>query len=209
MAAVLAVAGFAAAGTAQARERYRDGDDDAVIAIGAGIVGLAIGAALADRDDRNYYDRGWHSNRRYVRVRGYDDYYYYYPNNPRRYYRDRYYDRHYRNWQGRYGYDRWDRRRDRYDRWERRDDRRNYRRGGATAIAPTGTTAGAATATTDTAGDIDTLARRDGPGIGPAGPLSPNHSTAGMARGPCKPPTCASPCSRAITIMSVMVPTRR
>lgn len=110
LATALAAFGLASATTAQARDRYRDGGDDAVIAIGAGLVGLAIGAALADRDDRRYYDRGWYPQRRYVRVSGYDDYYYYYPNNPRRYYRDRYYDRHYRNWHGNRGYDRWERR---------------------------------------------------------------------------------------------------
>ena len=121
--AALAVLGMAGATSAEARDRYRGGDDDAVIAIGAGLVGLAIGAALADRDDDRYYDRGWHSNRRYVRVGGYDDYYYYYPNNPRRYYRDRYYDRDYRSWYGNRGYDRWERRRDRWERGHRHRDR--------------------------------------------------------------------------------------
>ena len=102
--AVMAMLCFAGATSVQARDRYRGGDDDAVIAIGAGIVGLAIGAALADRDDDYYDDRRWHSNRRYVRVSGYPDYYYYYPSNPRRYYRDRYYrdygppPGYYRNW---------------------------------------------------------------------------------------------------------------
>ncbi len=137
LAAALAVLGLAAATTAQARDRYRggDGDDDAVIAIGAGLVGLAIGAALADRDDDYYGDRRWRSNRRYVQVNGYDDYYYYYPNNPNRYYRDRYYGRDYGNWYGRggnYRHDRWERQhryRDGYgDRnWRYRGDR--YRGG--------------------------------------------------------------------------------
>jgi hypothetical protein len=119
LAAALAVFGFAGATTAQARDRYRDGGDDAAIAIGAGIVGLAIGALIADRDDDYYGDRRWHSNRRYVRVNGYDDYYYYYPSNPRRYYRDRYYDRDYGRWYGRGSYYRG-------DRWERRH-RRHWR----------------------------------------------------------------------------------
>jgi hypothetical protein len=104
--AALAVAGFTGATAAEARDRYRGGGDDAVIAIGAGIVGLAIGAALADRDDRYYRDSRYYPQRRYVRVSGYDDYYYYYPNNPRRYYRDRHYSRDYRNWYNRRGYDR-------------------------------------------------------------------------------------------------------
>ena len=119
---------FAGATTAQARDRHRGGDDDAVIAIGAGLVGLAIGAALADRDDDYYGDRRWHSNRRYVRVSGYPDYYYYYPNNPRRYYRDRYYSRDYGRWYGSRGYslnDRLDRRHGRYDGYSGRRDRRD------------------------------------------------------------------------------------
>ncbi len=130
LAAALAVFGLTAATSVQARDRYRGGDDDAVIAIGAGIVGLAIGAALADRDDDRYYDRGWYPNRRYVRVSGYDDYYYYYPNNPRRYYRDRYYGRDYRRWNGSRGYyrgDRWERRHRYRDGYRYRDYR--YRDG--------------------------------------------------------------------------------
>lgn len=61
---------------AMARDHYRDRGGDAALAIGAGIVGLAIGAALADRDDRYYYDRGYYPSRRYVQVRGYPGYYY-------------------------------------------------------------------------------------------------------------------------------------
>jgi hypothetical protein len=125
LAAALGAVGLAGATTAQARDRYRDGGDDAVIAIGAGLVGLAIGAALADRDDRRYYDRGWYPQRRYVRVSGYDDYYYYYPNNPRRYYRDRHYNRDYRNWYGNRGYDR----RERGNRYRYRDRDSYYSRG--------------------------------------------------------------------------------
>jgi hypothetical protein len=75
----LAALSFAAA-PAQARDYYRHdrGGDDAAIAIGAGVVGLALGAAIASSSrDRDYYY--------------YDDGYYY----PRGYYRDypRYYDR--------------------------------------------------------------------------------------------------------------------
>lgn len=133
LAVALATAGLASATTAQARDRYRDGGDDAAIAIGAGLVGLAIGAMLADRDDRYYRDSRYYRDRRYVRVHGYDDYYYYYPNNPRRYYRDRYYDRDYRRWYGNRGYDRYDRRyrnRDRYyndRRWRDGYRNRGYR----------------------------------------------------------------------------------
>ena len=60
-----AAAGLAAlalaASPAQARDGYSrghdGGDDDAAIAIGAGVVGLALGAALASGNrDRDYYD---------------------------------------------------------------------------------------------------------------------------------------------------------
>lgn len=121
----LAVAGLASATTAQAHERHRGGDD-AVIAIGAGLVGLAIGAALADRDDRYYHDRGWYSQRRYVRVSGYPDYYYYYPGNPRLYYRDRYYHRNYRNWYDGRNPNRWERGQRRFDAYY---GQRNWRDG--------------------------------------------------------------------------------
>lgn len=76
-----ALAGTVLAATpAQARDdyRYRD-DDDAALAIGAGIVGLVIGLAIADDNDGRYY----HDRR-------------YYPDYPRHYYRD--YPRHYRQW---------------------------------------------------------------------------------------------------------------
>ena len=121
---------------AEARDRWRDGDNDAAIAIGAGIVGLAIGAMIADRDDDRYYDSRYYNNRRYVRVRGYPDYYYYYDGYPNRYYRDRYYDRDYRGYYNdrRYygGNNRWQRGYDRGNRMYNRDwrgyGRRDYDR---------------------------------------------------------------------------------
>ena len=92
------------AAPAQARDGYYrghgGGGDDAAIAIGAGVVGLALGAALASNDrhrDRDYY---------------YDDRYYYprgnyYPAYPR-YYSYRYdyprYDRRWNGWRGDRGY---------------------------------------------------------------------------------------------------------
>lgn len=127
LAVSLAVIGLGAATTAEARDRYGDRGDRAAIAIGAGVIGLAIGAAIADRGDRYYNDRSYYPQRRYVRVRGYPDYYYYYPNNPNRYYRDRYYNRHYRDWHDRRGYNRWERGQQRVDRWYGRDYRRDYR----------------------------------------------------------------------------------
>lgn len=97
-----------AAAPAQARDgrygRHHDGDD-AAIAIGAGVLGLAVGAAIAsDRNDR-YYDDGYY----------YDDYYYgrprgYYYSYPRyNYYRYDSYPRYYRynynrGWNGHRGY---------------------------------------------------------------------------------------------------------
>lgn len=119
---------------AQAQDGWdRGGGDDAAIAIGAGILGLAVGAAIADRGDDRYYDRRYYNNRRYVTVRGRPDYYYYYDNAPRRYYRDRYYGRpivYGSRWdRGRYG-NRWDRGYDR-GRWDRGGYRgyRGYDRG--------------------------------------------------------------------------------
>ena len=119
IATLIAAGAISLSAPAQARDRWNDGDNDAAIAIGAGIVGLAIGAMIADRDDDRYYDRRYYNNRRYVRVRGYPDHYYYYPGNPNRYYRDRYYDRRYRHYNnGRY-----------HNRW-RADSRRWYGNGG-------------------------------------------------------------------------------
>ena len=124
------------AGTAEARDRHgdRDNSDEIAIAIGAGLVGLAIGAAIADRDDRHYYDRSRYSHRRYVRVRGYPGNYYYYDGYPNRYYRDRYYDRYYgRRYRDDYRRDRWRDGYRRVERWygrDRRDSRDDHRRGG-------------------------------------------------------------------------------
>lgn len=103
--AAIAAAAALVATPAEAR-RYDRGSDDAAIAIGAGVVGLAIGAAIASNNDRRYYR----------------DRYYYYDDGPR--YRGYYYNRpNYRNY---YRYDRRDYRyRDR-DRWDRHD-RRNWR----------------------------------------------------------------------------------
>ncbi|PEQ12671.1 hypothetical protein B2G71_10200 [Novosphingobium sp. PC22D] len=131
------VAGTATSAQARDRWDHRGGGNDAAIAIGAGLVGLAIGAAIADRDDRRYYDRRYYPSRRYVRVRGYPGYYYYYDGYPNRYYRDRYYSRYYQPYyRDRYrsrwdrGYGRVDRmyRGDRYDRRDYRHDRRDWRR---------------------------------------------------------------------------------
>ncbi len=72
------------------------GGDDAAIAIGAGVVGLALGAAIASsgRDDRRY-DGDYYYEGDYPRYRQY----YYYREGPR--YRGSYYRPHHRG-----GYDR-------------------------------------------------------------------------------------------------------
>lgn len=78
LAAALVATSLSVATSAEARDRYhRDrGGNDAAIAIGAGIIGLAIGAAIAsDRNDdryyrdRRYYPRGhYYDNRPHYRV---------------------------------------------------------------------------------------------------------------------------------------------
>lgn len=115
LAAALAAGAMTAATSAEARDRYR-GDNDAALAIGAGVVGLAVGAAIASgnrdrryRNDYYYYDRGY--PRHYYNQRAYRDRYHY-DRQPRRHWRG---DRYYRD--DRY---RGDRRRDYY-----RGDRRS------------------------------------------------------------------------------------
>jgi len=103
--AALALGATGLATTAEARDRYRDRGDDAALAIGAGIIGLAVGAAIASDRDRGY-DR-YHDGGYYGPRRGYAAYGYprsYYPAYPRGYYYDRAPRRFYRNdrgWNGR------------------------------------------------------------------------------------------------------------
>lgn len=118
LAVTLAASALTIAAPAQARDGYRHhrgGGDGAAIAIGAGIIGLAVGAAIAsDRNDDRYYDRGYYYDS-YPRYRGG----YYYNSYPRQYYR---YD--YRDARRDYRRDRRDWRRDRrhhdrHDGWRR------------------------------------------------------------------------------------------
>ena len=81
LALALAATALTAASPAMARDRYYRGHrgDDAAVAIGAGLVGLAVGAAIAsDRDDRYervYYNDGYYYPRRhYVETYYYGDY---------------------------------------------------------------------------------------------------------------------------------------
>jgi hypothetical protein len=113
IAASLGVVTLMTSTTAEARDRYGRyrGDNDAAVAIGAGVLGLAVGAAIAsDRGDRYYRDRRYY--------RSYPRGYYYYDSYPRYRYREYYYRDYprYRNdW--------------RYDRRGWRDRDRYYRRG--------------------------------------------------------------------------------
>lgn len=105
--AALAVGSMAFTTTsAEAREHWRGrGDDTAAIAVGAGIIGLAVGAAIASNNDRgHYYGGGYYGRPRYY-YRAYPRGYYYDRPYPRRYYyRDyRGWDRgHHRGWDRRY-----------------------------------------------------------------------------------------------------------
>lgn len=122
LAAVLAASAISVPSAAEARDRYHDRDDDAAIAIGAGLIGLAIGAAIvSDNDDRYYYrsrqyDRVYPEPYYYPDRYSYRDYpnrnYYYYDRYPRRYYRDYRRNYSYRNDNRRY-----ERRYDKHRRW--------------------------------------------------------------------------------------------
>lgn len=112
--AVLAATAMTAAAPADA-QRYRHyygrghGGDVAAGALLGGIVGLGVGAAIADSNRDRYYDRGYYDRRYYDRG-------YYYDAPPRVVYRERYYappprviyrDPYYRNYRpygGYYGY---------------------------------------------------------------------------------------------------------
>ncbi len=67
LASTLAATAMVSATPAMARDGHRGGNDTAAIAIGAGIIGLAIGALATsgrnDRyDDRYYVSDGWYYN---------------------------------------------------------------------------------------------------------------------------------------------------
>ncbi|WP_176590292.1 hypothetical protein [Sphingobium sp. EM0848] len=90
------------AAPAEARDHYRyysrHYDNDAAVAVSAGIIGLAIGAAIASDRPRYYYGDDYYYRERYYRPH-YRSYNYYYDEYPRYYdrrvYRD--YDRHWRH----------------------------------------------------------------------------------------------------------------
>ena len=110
LASALAVTTLAAASPAMARD-HRRGDDTAAIAIGAGIIGLAIGAIVASSNDDDRRDR-YYDNRYRQNGWQYRDGYYWdrdgrrYDRNGRRHYDNRYYARrgYGDNYNGRYGH---------------------------------------------------------------------------------------------------------
>lgn len=121
--AVLASAAPAQAEHNRYYRGHRDGDDTAAAAIIAGIAGLAIGAAIASKDDdRDRYDDGYRRRDRYGYRNNYGVGYGYDPHS------DRYYRHHRHGYDGYWDRNRtcvtrervWDSYEDRYVRVERR-----------------------------------------------------------------------------------------
>ncbi|MDE2561504.1 MAG: hypothetical protein KGL48_04580 [Sphingomonadales bacterium] len=98
LAAGMGAMALAVSAPAQARGYHRGGGDDAAIAVGAGLVGLVIGAAIAssDNDDR-YYDSYYGGPRGYYAGPSYYEAYPAYP-----VYRGGYYYRSYPAYRGYY-----------------------------------------------------------------------------------------------------------
>jgi hypothetical protein len=71
LAAVSTIAVTASPADAQYRRYRHHRGDDAAVAIGAGIIGLGIGAAIASGNN-GYYGRGYYGNGYYGRGYGYD-----------------------------------------------------------------------------------------------------------------------------------------
>jgi hypothetical protein len=124
LATTLAATALVSATPAMARDGHRGrGDDTAAIAIGVGILGLAIGAIAAsggrDRyDDRYYVSDGWYYNDNY-----------YYNRSGERYSRNDWQRRYHNNYQHRRNYrDGWHGQRGNRDGWNH--DGGDYRRGG-------------------------------------------------------------------------------
>ena len=109
--AALIAATTLAAAPADARDYYRYGrhHDRTGTAIDAGVVGQAIGAALASNSRGSYYDDGYYYDRRYRGGYYPQSYYYAYPR-----YRTYYYDGYDRSYRDAYRYER------KHRRWHRR-----------------------------------------------------------------------------------------
>lgn len=92
------------------RHRRHHGGDEAGAAVAGGIIGLALGAAIASGSRDRYYDDGYYyRDRPRTRVYVYDSYPRYYRGYDRRYYRHHYprgyyngYGGHYRGHRGYY-----------------------------------------------------------------------------------------------------------
>lgn len=87
----LAASALGASAPAMARDYYRDHDNTAAVAIGAGIIGLALGAVIAssNHDNDRYYDRGYAYGPAYTSGWYYRDGYYW-DRSGRRHDRDEY-----------------------------------------------------------------------------------------------------------------------
>jgi hypothetical protein len=98
------------AAPAEARDYYRYGrhHDRTGTAIAAGVVGLALGAALASSSRDRYYDDGYYYPRYRSSYYYPQSYYYAYPRYRTYYYngydRDYRYERKHRRWHRRHGY---------------------------------------------------------------------------------------------------------
>ena len=132
-AAVAGAVALTIAAPAEARDRYyrhRSGGNDAAIAIGAGVIGLALGAAIAsgNRNDRyDYDDRYYYPRQNYYQ--SYPQQYYYQPYPRQHYYQQQYrQDYNYSYPRGYYDNRRWKKHynRDRRDGW-RYHERRGHR----------------------------------------------------------------------------------
>lgn len=91
---------LSAAAPAEAHGWHRGGDG-AAVAVGAGILGLAVGAAIASDHPRYYYDDYYYGPAYYPAYPAYTSYYYSYP---RPYYRGYRYYAPYRGYRGYNGY---------------------------------------------------------------------------------------------------------
>jgi hypothetical protein len=102
--AVLAATTLAMTAPAEARDRYRRGDDGAAIALG--VLGIAAFAALAASERNRYYYRdGYYYPRHYYPRYNYRYHYRTYPRYNHHYYYDDYRYRDYpRRYRYRYGY---------------------------------------------------------------------------------------------------------
>lgn len=99
LAAGMGAMALAVSAPAQARPYYHHGGgDDAAIAVGAGLVGLVIGAAIASSDRDRYYDDGYYYDGYYGGPVGYYAGPAYYPAYP--VYRGGYYYRSYPAYRG-------------------------------------------------------------------------------------------------------------